>query len=60
MSLFDLAREQLEKKHVKFTALDVFDRAVAIRRALDEQDAERERKALRRYRARKKSKWYDF
>jgi hypothetical protein len=41
MDLFTLARKQLEKKKIKFTFLDVIDRAVKIRRRLDRQEEKR-------------------
>jgi hypothetical protein len=43
MSLFELARKQLEKEKKKFTPIDVIDRAVKIRKQLDKR-AERQEK----------------
>jgi hypothetical protein len=47
-NLFEIAREQLEKKKIKFTPLDVIDRAIVIRRRLDELEAKKHRKANRK------------
>lgn len=49
MNLFILAKEQLEKKKVKFTLVDVIDRAEKLRKQLDEQEDERRRKINRKY-----------
>jgi len=48
-NLFELAREQLEKEKVKFTPLDVINRAILIRKRLDEQENEKRRKKNRKY-----------
>jgi hypothetical protein len=53
-NLFELARKQLENKKVKFTTIDVIDRAVAIRRRLDEIETKKHREANRMYYLKKK------
>ena len=47
-NLFELARRQLEKKHRKFTPLNVFDRAVKIRQRLDKQEEKREKNLFKK------------
>jgi len=43
MSLFELARKQLEKEKKKFTPLDVIDRAIKIRKQLDKRAENKEK-----------------
>jgi hypothetical protein len=47
-NLFELARRQLEKKHRKFTPLNVFDSAVKIRQRLDKQEEKREKNLFKK------------
>jgi len=48
-NLFELARKQLRKKHKPFTVLNIFDRAVEIRKELDETEIKKEREYNHRY-----------
>jgi len=54
-NLFALARKRLEKKKVKFTLVDVIDKAIEIRRKLDEQEVIRQSKAFKKWYLKKKS-----
>jgi len=54
-NLFEIAREQLEKEKEEVTPLDVIDRAILIRKRLDEQEVKRQSKAFKKWYLKKKS-----
>jgi len=47
--LFTLARQALRKKGIKFTDLDVFDKAVEMRKELDRKEELKEKKYQHNY-----------
>lgn len=49
ISLFDLARKQLAKKKIKFTPLDVVNRAIEIRTKLDDKEKQKRNKINRKH-----------
>jgi len=49
MSLFDLARKQLEGKKIKFTPLDVINRAIEIRYKLDDKEKQKRNKINKKH-----------
>ena len=44
ISLFDLARKQLERKKIKFSPLDVINKAIEIRYKLDDKEKQKRNK----------------
>jgi hypothetical protein len=48
-NLFEVARQNLEKKKVKITPLKVIDEAIRLRKVLDDKEDERRRKTNRKY-----------
>jgi hypothetical protein len=54
-NLFEIARQQLEKKKRPFTALRVVNRAIAIRRKLDRIEVLKHRKANKKYYMKKRT-----
>jgi len=49
ISLFDLARKQLEGKKIKFTPLDVINRAIEIRGKLDDKEKQKRNKINKKH-----------
>ena len=62
-NLFEVAREQLEKERIEkneleFTFSDVIDRAVEIRKRLDEQEVRKHNKSNKKWYSKKRGiKW---